>query len=130
MGYAKQVTAREARKITLAKPFAYPAAATLIEDAVARAMHRKLKGKEPLRLPSVHPSNQHDISISSIRRGHEILHHMQDGRERTANDVAIKIGCSTFSIAEQMKRLAMGGYLVKHEVAKSGGPAFRLYRLP
>ena len=117
------MTPAEAKASTLAEPFRAHAAATLIEAEVGQAIAKAHAAQ------ATQPSPDRE-SLANIPRGPEIMHHMQDGRERTANDVAYKIGCSTKSIAEQMKRMVASGYLVKNEIPKAEGPAFRVYRLP
>jgi hypothetical protein len=103
--------------------FAVPGLATKYENIVAKHMHKALTAKpEPV-----------PVKIERLEhypRGPEIMALMQDRRERTAADVAVRLGCSPRAVAKPLGELAKLGYLALHSFNVGYGPEVRMYRLP
>jgi hypothetical protein len=74
------MTSAEAQEITLASPFLYPRAATLIEDQVARRIHKAMKPSQPPKLPEMHKGG-------SSNEYPKIMAALADGKWRTIQDV-------------------------------------------
>jgi len=59
-----------------------------------------------------------------------IMAKMQDGRERTAADIALSLGVTTKTLSKDLARLCRDGHLVTDTVRSGSGPKIRTYKTP